>query len=82
MKKDALGNPIIIGNTYGYSQNQNGVTYVRIGKAIKETNQKITLKVEESKTGIYNNELKNNPLQKDHISVKSNMLFPINKKQK
>lgn len=38
--KDALGNDIIIGNTYGYTQNKNGFTTVVIGTALKLINDK------------------------------------------
>lgn len=76
-KKDALENPIVIGKRYGYSQNDHGLTKVRIGTVIRETEMKVTLKLEVAKRGIYSDNLEHEPMQKEHISVKSNMLFPV-----
>ncbi|MFW6247099.1 MAG: hypothetical protein ACOC22_02910 [bacterium] len=77
MKKDALGNPIVIGKTYGYSRNANGLTFIRVGTITKETKEKVTLKVLYAKRGLYSDELENEKLEKEHISIKSNMLFPV-----
>jgi len=77
--KDALSKEIIIGNKYGYSQNNNGVTSVRVGIAEKVTSTGLlTLSVLKSGSayGKYNIEI--NQSIKDKISVKSNLLFPVN----
>ena len=77
--KDALNNEIIIGNKYGYSRNQNGFTYVRIGKIINETPKGlVTMEVEISRYALYQDELKDESDYQNKISIKSNMLFPIN----
>lgn len=77
--KDALNNKIIIGNRYGYSRNQNGFTYVRLGKIINSTPKGlVTMLLDSSKVALYNNELEEetNCIQLK-ISIKPNMLFPI-----
>jgi hypothetical protein len=74
---DALNKEIIIGQTYGYSQNNNGITNIRIGVAEKYNEGKVTLLVTESKTAVYNSTPRNWDKTGHKISVKSNMLFPI-----
>jgi len=77
--KDALGNEIVYNNCYGYSRNQNGITYVRVGKVVNETPKGyVTMEVETSKRALYNDELKEDVLQNKRITIKSNMLFPVN----
>lgn len=53
--KDALGNPIEIGMTYGYSRIANGHVMVAIGTATKanEESKKVTLTNITEKSGIY-----------------------------
>jgi len=83
--KDALNNDIIFGNQYGYSRNQNGFTYVRIGKVINSTPKgMVTMQVESSKCALYNNILEEEKEPANKITIKPNMLFPIfaRKKQK
>ena len=74
---DALNREIIIGQTYGYSQNNNGITKIRIGVAEKYNEGKVTLLVTENKTAAFNNTPKNWEKIGHKISVKSNILFPI-----
>jgi hypothetical protein len=77
--KDALNNEIIFGNRYGYSRNENGFTYVRLGKIINSTPKGlVTMLLDSSKVALYNNELEEdtNCIQLK-ISIKPNMLFPI-----
>jgi len=77
--KDALNNEIILGNKYGYSRNKNGFTYVRIGKLIKETPKGlVTMDVQISKYAMYSGHLIDESEAPKKISIKSNMLFPIN----
>jgi len=77
--KDALGNPIIIGNDYGYAFNKNGHNQVSIGKILRETTEnKVTMRVYNSYHSIYNDNLKPEERKFFSVSVKSIMLFPIN----
>jgi hypothetical protein len=75
--KDALGNPIVISQRYGYSRNENGFTYVRVGKVTKINEKSVTMEVEISKRALYNGELEEEKLTNSKISIKSNMLFPV-----
>lgn len=77
--KDALNNEIIFGNRYGYSRNQNGFTYVRLGKVINSTPKgMVTMLVDSSKVALYNADLKEEEnCTQLKISIKPNMLFPI-----
>ncbi len=77
--KDALNNEIIFGNRYGYSRNQNGFTYVRLGKVINSTPKgMVTMIVDSSKVALYNADLKEEEnCTQIKISIKPNMLFPI-----
>lgn len=78
--KDALGNEIILGNTYGYSFSRNGVTSIKIGTAECFTlTDLVTIDVLIHKVSLYNGEaeLSNN---KTKISVKPAQLFPIDRK--
>ena len=75
---DALGNEIIVGNKYGYSRNQNGFTYVRIGDIVKINDKSVRMKVESSKRQLYDGILENDNRQKaQFINIKSIMLFPV-----
>lgn len=77
--KDALGNEIIIGNTYGYSRNKSGLNMIKLGVAveIKETGT-VALKIDKSFVSVYNEqpELEKH-IKNQKINVKSFMLFPI-----
>jgi hypothetical protein len=77
--KDALNKEIVFGNRYGYSRNQNGFTYVRLGKVVNSTPKgMVTMIVDSSKVALYNAELKEEEnCTQIKISIKPNMLFPI-----
>jgi len=77
--KDALNNEIIFGNKYGYSRNQNGFTYVRLGLVTNSTPKgMVTMEVYSSKYALYNDELTEDVfLIQRKITIKPNMLFPI-----
>jgi len=77
MKTDALGNPLIIGQVYGYSRVDNGITTVKIGRLVKINEQLITLEVDESKHGVYSDNLETRKIKKKTVSVKANGLFPV-----
>lgn len=75
--KDALGNEIVMGNKYGYSQSKNGFTLVRIGSASSLTQTgKVTLKNVEAKISLYDDELKTEE-HSDTLTCKPAMLFPV-----
>lgn len=79
--KDALGKDIQVGETYGYSQNSNGITHIKIGECIKINTKTVTLKVSYYKVAVYEGDPKepSYPMLRDTISVKSNLLFPVDK---
>lgn len=76
-KLDALGNPIIIGNWYGFSQKDSGWTIVTFGIAEKTTPARVTLGCVRSQKYLYgdiNGPMKHSTHQ-SHVS--SQLLFPI-----
>lgn len=81
-KKDALGNDIILGELYGVSVDNNGVTYTTVGEAIRITKTGMcTLKPIIQKTALWMDDAKD--IQKEKISktitVKPVKLFPVDK---
>jgi hypothetical protein len=76
--KDALGIEIQIGQRYGYSRNENGFTYVRIGIISKINEKTVTMNVEITKKALYSDDLEIDPTSSRKISIKGNMLFPVN----
>lgn len=48
LKHDAIHQPIIIGQTYGYTTNQEGYVIVTVGKAVNITSHGVTLERERS----------------------------------
>ena len=75
-KRDALGNPIIIGNRYGYSTDNSGWTRVVIGIAQKETKKGVTLKVVEARRGLYDDPPE--PVgTRQTVNCKAMKLFPV-----
>jgi hypothetical protein len=75
--KDALGNEMVVGQLYGYSQPSNGFTMVRTGKLSKIGESLVTLDIEFSGIAVYSNDIKPEVMHKKKINVKSNGLFPI-----
>lgn len=76
--KDALGNPIEIGKTYGYSTDRNGFTRSTVGTVSKinpETGN-ISLKVINSVGGLWSYEPDEKGLAKS-VHVKAMKLFPV-----
>lgn len=74
--RDAIGNIVELNKVYGYSRNQNGFTYVRIGKLVKINKSTVTLEVQSSKESLYGGELIE-VKGASKISVKSITLFPV-----
>ena len=76
--KDALGIEIKEGQRYGYSRNENGFTYVRIGTISKINEKTVTMDVEVTKKALYSADLEIDLMSSKKISIKGNMLFPVN----
>lgn len=77
MPTDALGKPIVIGNTYGYSQQSNGTVWVVIGEVKKVKDLKVTLENVAERRGVWGN-IPNEFIQEDRCrSVNACHLFPI-----
>lgn len=77
MKLDALGNPIVVGNKYGYSIGDGGWTDVVVGQVSKETAEKVTL-VNIVRTGfLYGRPTDRKWKEATTVSVKSCILFPV-----
>ncbi len=75
--KDALGNDIIIGKHYGYSNSQNGFNKVHIGEALHETKSGLlSMMIFHSKAGTYD-KLETVEIPSKNISVKPCLLFPV-----
>ena len=74
---DALGNSIEIGKRYGYSRNESGYSYVRIGKITKLNEKSVTMEVEISKKSLYQHPFEEEKLEKKFVSIRSDMLFPV-----
>jgi hypothetical protein len=72
---DALGNPIELGQRYGYST----ASTVVIGRAIRRTQLKITIENEKTRTFLYGEENEKMPWRGNAktVSVFSWHLFPI-----
>jgi len=75
--KDALGADLVIGQTYGYSRVDNGLTTVKIGKLVKINEKMVSLEVQEAKRAAYTNDLEARGFTNKIISVKANGLFPV-----
>lgn len=76
--KDALGNEIVMGGWYGYTQSNSGLSHITIGKAFKETpTGLLTL----SDTQVWGIGYQSNTIySKDSgkkVSVRSLMVFPV-----
>jgi len=80
-KNDALGNPIKIGNTYGYTTDNSGYTTVTLGKAKNFTpTGRVSLNVIHTETRLRGHELidNNNWNTAKIVSIQSMKLFPVN----
>ena len=75
--KDALGNEIIIGNTYGYSNRSNGIVKVRIGEAIILNALTVTLVNCKKGKAVYASSVEEDGYC-GRIHIISNTLFPLN----
>lgn len=76
--KDALGNPIVIGNIYGYASNHNGFTHIVVGKA-KNVKKKVSLEVISFKRSLYNHVPEDETQEHGKtITTRAINLFPVN----
>ena len=76
---DALGNPMIIGETYGFCQSVNGCTDIKLGELTHFTKTgRASLKVFRSSHCLYNSKLKTE-LVESRASIYPFKLFPVNK---
>lgn len=75
--KDALGNEIIIGATYGYSQTSNGHVHIVKGTAEKFTESKVTLSNIQERSGIWGKIERPFSKETRKRSVHSVILFPV-----
>jgi len=78
--KDALGNDIIIGNTYGFARCDNGINTIKLGVVEGKTPTGFaSLKIDQAFSSAYNDQPINvNCEQKyEKVKVKPFMLFPI-----
>ena len=81
MKKDALGNDIVIGKIYGYSRNANGLTTSTVGEAIKETKCGVTLRVIRQTVALYDDDPEPpRHMVSDKVNAKAAGMFPIDPK--
>jgi hypothetical protein len=75
--KDALGNEIIIGATYGYSQSSNGHVHIIKGTVEKFNESKVTLSNIQERSGIWGKIERPFSKETRKRSVYSVILFPV-----
>jgi hypothetical protein len=75
--KDALNNDVILGTTYGYSQQSNGHVKVVKGIALKCSNQKVTLTNVEERSGVWGEIEDPFKTESRNRSVNACHLFPL-----
>lgn len=77
--KDAIGNDIIIGATYGYSQRTNGVVKTVVGTATHLTGSSVGLKVLKRFKTKYadDTEVDKTEYKRSSVAVISNTLFKV-----
>ena len=77
MKLDALGNPIVIGNSYGYTQSVNGISTATLGIAVRETEKGVTLRTVSKVKALYYDDPTPCDIDKNSSNVKAIHLFPV-----
>jgi len=76
--KDALGNEIVFGEWYGYTQSNNGMSHITFGKAVKETpTGMLTLETTEVWGIGYQSSKVYKASTKGKTTVRSLMVFPV-----
>jgi hypothetical protein len=76
---DALGNPIEVGEIYGYSIPTGGGARTVIGKALKTANNtgKVTLSVKHVQNYLYGAKTIGLGIAADQVTIRSYLLFPV-----
>lgn len=77
MKVDALGIPIKIGRTYGYSVDSSGITTTTVGIATSINEKSVTLKIVSRLKGLWNHNPEVDSISNSKVSVKAMKLFPL-----
>ena len=75
-KLDALGQPIIEGNLYGYSTQDGGWIKTTVGRAVRETTKGVTLQVVSRRRHLYGNETTVSATS-DSVNATSALMFPV-----
>jgi hypothetical protein len=76
--KDAFGNPIVLGQTYGYTQNSNGVTHTFYGEALRFTAKGyLSIKVEKRFSALYTANVKETEIGRSVSSIKPNLAIRV-----
>lgn len=76
-KFDALGNPVLLGKSYGYSNQKSGFATTVVGEAIKETAKGITLRIIRRRNFLYGDPIDWNHATAEKVSVQAAILFPV-----
>jgi len=74
---DALNRPLVVGGTYGYTSNNNGITTIGVGKLIKINKTKVTLELESQERAFYRSSEREPQRVNKKVSVSSIILFPL-----
>lgn len=74
---DATGNPIVLGDYYGRSNSDNGFSEVRIGRATKVYEGRVTLRLEHTLRSLYSNPLKEQKMVSKFATYKAATIFPV-----
>ena len=74
--KDALGNTIEIGKSYGFIQSANGITDITIGTVKKFNDNSVTIQPDSKKRAVYHDEPKPEKGPFRAVAVKPFILFP------
>ena len=78
--KDALGNDLVMGRTYGYSSTSSGVTTIKVGELVA-MNTRVSLRLVYVAKAVYDNDPEFDKYStKKTVSTKGNMLFPVDDK--
>jgi hypothetical protein len=75
--EDALGNPIELGKSYGYSASKNGFIDIVLGTALRFTPQKVTITIAQRKRFLYGQPCDPWSDPAPIVSVRPAHLFPI-----
>lgn len=75
---DALGNPIVIGNWYGYSRSVSGWSHVTLGVASHTKADKVYIVVKKVTRYLYGDPTDYRSDEKPgNVSIRANMVFPV-----